>query len=184
MSIYNEIFKRECETKFGTFVKYFIFFKKDDGGIESYQVYLTKEDYLKVKGGKKPEELQIPIETINFILHSKIPRDENGNIINTGYVTNATANSVVYFALSFLNSNFFSVEQIKRLRLKYSIGNFIDGRFNKDEILNSFLVQSAFLFKSSHIHDRKMTDLKISSMNWINKNFFTNITDIMILLHI
>ena len=144
MSIYNEIFKRECETKFGTFVKYFIFFKKDDGGIESYQVYLTKEDYLKVKGGKKPEELQIPIETINFILHSKIPRDENGNIINTGYVTNATANSVVYFALSFLNSNFFSVEQIKRLRLKYSIGNFIDGRFNKDEILNSFLVQSAF----------------------------------------
>ena len=28
MSIYNEIFKRECETKFGTFVKYFIFSKK------------------------------------------------------------------------------------------------------------------------------------------------------------
>lgn len=79
------------------------------------------------------------------------------NKSKTAYVTNAVANSVVFYAMAYLNNKGLSPEEIKVLRLKYSFENINKRFFNMDELKNSFVNQSAFflnLYKEMNENDR------------------------------
>jgi hypothetical protein len=79
-----------------------------------------------------------------------------GNI-NTAYVTNAVANSVVFYAMAYLNNKGLSSIEIKKLRIKYSLGNLESRHFSADELKQSFVNQSIFflnLYKDMNEHDR------------------------------
>lgn len=75
----------------------------------------------------------------------------------TAYVTNASANSVVFYAMVYLNNKGLSPEEIENLRLKYSFENLDKHYFNIDELKHSFVNQSAFflnLYKEMNENDR------------------------------
>jgi hypothetical protein len=75
----------------------------------------------------------------------------------TAYVTNAVANSVVFYAMAYLNNKGLSPDEIKALRLTYSFENLNKRFFNMNELKNSFVNQTAFflnLYKEMNENDR------------------------------
>jgi hypothetical protein len=80
--------------------------------------------------------------------------EENNQI---AYVTNAVANSIVFYAMAYLNNKGVTPQEIKRLRIKYSFENLNADKFTPEEVKNSFINQSAFflnLYKYMNENDR------------------------------
>ncbi len=77
--------------------------------------------------------------------------------LQTAFVTNAVSNSLVFYAMAYLNNKGLTAMDIKNLRLKYSLENLEQQLFNKDELKTSFVNQSAFflnLYKEMNENDR------------------------------
>lgn len=77
--------------------------------------------------------------------------------IQTAFVTNAVANSVVFYAMAYLNNKGLTPIEIKNLRIKYSFENLNNKFFNMDELKASFVNQSVFflnLYKEMNENDR------------------------------
>ncbi|ROI10750.1 hypothetical protein EGI11_02335 [Chryseobacterium sp. H3056] len=172
---------RKCDTKFGDFVKYQMFFKTEEG-IESFQVYISSGDFKKIRSGIDIKELNLPPHTINFIKNEVVPRDELGNIIKTGYVTNATANSVVFYAFTFLNSLQLTPAKIVKLREKYSLENLEAKIFTAEELLNNFLAQSAFFLNLHSFMTENDRFRSFVEKEAHFKRFFPNLKDAASLL--
>lgn len=79
------------------------------------------------------------------------------NKSDTSYVTNAVANSIVFYAMAYLNNKGLSPIEIKELRTKYSFQNLETFFFTVEELKQSFVNQSAFfinLYKEMNENDR------------------------------
>jgi hypothetical protein len=136
------------ENNFGKFVKVF--------GVEeqsklNYWVYLKEKDYtLLINGASLDEAIKgYSDEVLDFLECGKAPvhTDPLTNSMvpcYKAYVTNAVANSIVFYAMMYLNNSGLTPIQIKGLRDKYSLGNLDQNKFTSDELRDSFLSQSAF----------------------------------------
>lgn len=60
------------------------------------------------------------------------------------YVTNASAQSVAFYAMAYLNNQGYDRNRIQALRRDMSLENMATGRFTIEELLESFEKQSAF----------------------------------------
>jgi len=60
------------------------------------------------------------------------------------YVTNATASSLAFYAMAFLNNQGYTAEQIRKMREKFSLENLNYKKFNIDELRTCFSNQSAY----------------------------------------
>lgn len=119
--------------------------------LHTYWVYLKLDDYNKIISPKSFNEVMenYPNSTKEFLLNGVAPsyhskENDTDLLIHDGYLTNATANSVVFYANAFLNNSGLSLTTIRNLRSKYSLGNLDLGYFSIDELRKSFLSQSAF----------------------------------------
>lgn len=69
--------------------------------------------------------------------------DVNSQLGANAFVTNATANSLCFFAMAYLN-NKLKPEEIRELRTKITPGALSEGRFTIEELRSSFELQSVF----------------------------------------
>ena len=129
-----------------------------------YWVYITKETFTKLQNGI-PLGIALqdyPLEIKEFLISGFAPTNESLLVferepIKSAYVTNASANSVVFYAMAYLNNKGLSPMEIQKLRLKYSFENLDKLFFNMDELKQSFVNQSAFflnLYKEMNENDR------------------------------
>lgn len=133
---------------FGEFVKI--------SGIEveynsQYWVYITKGEYEKLIEGQSLENVleNYSKEILDFLRTGNAPMFKNPingimTPIHKAYVTNAVANSVVFYAMMYLNYMGLTPNQIRDLRIKYSLGNLNQKKFTLDELREKFINQSAF----------------------------------------
>ncbi|MCF8460261.1 MAG: hypothetical protein K9G46_06025 [Flavobacteriales bacterium] len=129
-----------------------------------YWVYISKEAFVKLQNG-------IPLITAlkdysfdirEFLVSGFAPTEKSifsfqREPIQVAFITNAVANSVVFYAMAYLNNKGLSPIEIKDLRLKYSFGNLERHFFNTDELKHSFVNQSVFflnLYKEMNENDR------------------------------
>lgn len=149
------------ENQFGAFVK---IEGPDIVSGEDYWLYIKHEDYLLLQQGKEFEELikNYSEETKEFLIRGNAPKyicptTNEQRVSHKAYVTNASANSVVFYANAYLNNLGFSLSTITKLRQKYSIGNLNDKYFSVNELRESFINQSAFflnLYRQMNENDR------------------------------
>lgn len=161
--MYWKLFCKEFvfENQFGSFVK---ISGPDIITNEEYWTYIKYSDYLAINQGQRFDQIfkDYSQETLNFIVHGKAPTfkcpiTSENKISHKAYVTNASANSVVFYAGAYLNNMGMSLTQINKLREKYSIGNLQKKYFSPDELQKSFVNQSAFfinLYRFMNEHDR------------------------------
>lgn len=64
--------------------------------------------------------------------------------IKKGFVTNATANSVAFYAMAFLNNQGLTPSQIKRMREKFELEDLHEKEFSQEELKKCFLTQSVY----------------------------------------
>lgn len=64
--------------------------------------------------------------------------------VTKAYVTNASARSVAFYAMAYLNNQGYDKNKIAALRRDMSLENMATGRFTIEELLESFERQSAF----------------------------------------
>lgn len=161
--MYWKLFCRETvfQNQFGTFVK----IKGPDIKTgENYWIYIKYKDYLAVHQGVGFQEAfkEYSEETLEFMLRGNAPKyscpiTNEQKISHKAYVTNASANSVVFYAGAYLNNMGLSLTTIAKLREKYTIGNLNDKFFTVKELRESFINQSAFflnLYRKMNEHDR------------------------------
>lgn len=161
--MYWKLFCRETvfENQFGTFVK---ITGPDFKTGEIYWTYIKYEDYLAVHKGLRFVEIfkDYSKETLDFMINGNAPKyicpvTSKEKISHKAYVTNASANSVVFYAGAYLNNMGLSLTAITKLREKYTLGNLQNRFFSLDELRESFINQSAFfmnLYKQMNEHDR------------------------------
>jgi hypothetical protein len=129
-----------------------------------YWVYLSKEAFLGLQN-KVPVNVclrEYSLEIREFVISGISPLTNQTFLfqrepIQTAFVTNAVANSVVFYAMAYLNNKGLSPLEIKNLRLKYSLENLDKRFFNMDELKETFVNQSAFflnLYKEMNENDR------------------------------
>ncbi|MFD3393061.1 hypothetical protein U0R10_00365 [Aquirufa sp. OSTEICH-129V] len=136
------------ENNFGKFVKL--------AGIEEqsklmYWVYLKEGDYSLLLSGHSLDQALVGYssDVLTFLEFGTAPvyidpLSNNKIPCYWAYVTNAVANSIVFYAMMYLNNSGLSPSQIKGLRDKYSLGNLDQNKFTSEELRESFLSQSAF----------------------------------------
>lgn len=149
------------ENQFGAFVK---IQGPDVITGEIYRVYLKYKDYLSFHQGIPFNEAlkDYSEETIKFLVLGFAPRytcplTNLQKVSQKAYVTNASANSVFFYANAYLNNLGLSLTEIIKLRTKYSLGNLNDKYFSIEELRESFVNQSAFfinLYRRMNEHDR------------------------------
>jgi len=64
--------------------------------------------------------------------------------VRKAYVTNAVARSIVFYAVTYLNDQGYSPEAIREMRRELSLENLNANHFTVDDLLQSFVNQSAF----------------------------------------
>ena len=64
--------------------------------------------------------------------------------IKKGFVTNATANSVAFYAMAFLNNQDYTPSQIKQMREKFELEDLDEREFSQEELKKCFLRQSVY----------------------------------------
>ena len=129
-----------------------------------FWVYISKEAF---KGLQNKTPLNITLkdyslEIKEFLITGIAPSTNQTfffkrELIQTAFVTNAVANSVVFYAMAYLNNKGLSPAEIKKLRLKYSFENLEGNFFNLEELKCSFINQSVFflnLYKEMNENDR------------------------------
>ena len=129
-----------------------------------FWVYISKDAFDKLQNG-------IPLGTAlkdysldikEFLISGFAPTKNSifsfeRDPIQTAFVTNAVANSVVFYAMAYLNNKGLSPMEIKNLRIRYSFENLEKQFFNMEELKLSFVNQSAFflnLYKEMNENDR------------------------------
>lgn len=157
-SFCNEVF---FDNQFGKFVK---IQGPDIITEEFFWIYIKHEDYLTFKDSNKFDDVfkEYSDDTKNFLLSGTAPKyicteTNEQKISHKAYVTNASANSVVFYANAYLNNMGLSLSEITKLRVKYKLGNLHRNYFDKNELLESFINQSAFflnLYKLMNENDR------------------------------
>lgn len=147
--MYWKLFCKELifTNQIGKFVK---IYGKAIPSDRNYWVYINYIDYQNFNNGMSFEEAfkSYTKEDKQFLLFGTAPtflcKETNSEkVIFKAYITNAVANSVTFYAMSFLN-NFLTPNQIIKMRKKYSLGDFQKEKFSIDELRDSFLNQSAF----------------------------------------
>lgn len=86
-------------------------------------------------------ECQIPV--FEHDLTASEPLSDNKPVAKA-YVTNASARSVAFYAMAYLNNQGYDRNKIKALRRDMSLENMAAGLFTIEELLESFAKQSAF----------------------------------------
>jgi hypothetical protein len=131
---------------------------------KTFWVYISKEAFIDLQNG-------IPLRTAlknysldirEFLISGFAPTVNSifsfqRDPIQTAFVTNAVANSVVFYAMAYLNNKGLSPLEIKKLRLKYSFENLDKRFFNMAELKETFVNQSAFflnLYREMNENDR------------------------------
>ena len=129
-----------------------------------YWVYISKHAFVNLQNGTplKTALKDYPLDLREFLISGFAPTNNHmfsflREPIQTAFVTNAVANSVVFYAWAYLNNKGLSPLEIKNLRLRYSFDNLEKRVFNMDELKNSFVNQTAFflnLYKEMNENDR------------------------------
>lgn len=129
-----------------------------------YWVYISKETFIKLQSGMRLSVAlkDYPLEIKEFLISGFAPTDNSifsfqREPLQTVFVTNAVASSVVFYAMAYLNNKGLNSLEIKNLRLQYSFENLDSRFFNMDELKNSFINQSVFflnLYKEMNENDR------------------------------
>ncbi|MDQ3190195.1 MAG: hypothetical protein M3Q58_01225 [Bacteroidota bacterium] len=130
----------------------------------SYWVYISKDAFINLQNGipLKTALKDYTLEIREFLISGFSPTETSlfsfqREPIKTAYVTNAVTNSVVFYAMAYLNNKGLSALEIKNLRLQYSFENLEKKFFNMEELKHSFVNQSAFflnLYKEMNENDR------------------------------
>lgn len=129
-----------------------------------YWVYIAKDSFDNLQNGVPLQTAlkNYPLDIKEFLICGLAPTKDSiftfkREPIQTVFVTNSVANSVVFYAMVYLNNKGLSPIEIKNLRLKYSFGNLEKRFFNMEELRESFVKQSAFflnLYKEMNKNDR------------------------------
>lgn len=152
-----------------------------------YWVYISKDAFIDLQN-KSPLNIAlkdysleikeflisgISPSTNHFFLHERAP-------LQTAFITNSVANSIVFYAMAYLNNKGLNPSEIKNLKLKYSFENFEKDFFNMDELKKSFINQSAFflnLYKEMNENDRFEHFVKNLELQNRFKDVFKNYED-------
>lgn len=129
-----------------------------------FWVYISKVAFDNIQNGV-PLNIALKdysLEIREFLIAGFAPTEDSifsfqRNPKQTAFVTNAVANSVVFYAMAYLNNKGLSPEEIKNLRIKYSFDNLEKRFFNMEELKYSFINQSVFflnLYKEMNKNDR------------------------------
>jgi len=127
-----------------------------------YWIYITTHTYSLLLSGASLASITSSISEDTFKFLESGPDLASDNLteykgfIQKAFVTNATANTIAYYAFVYLTNLNLSGKQINNLRVKYSLEN-LGSSFKEDEIRNSLINQSAFflnLYKSMNENDR------------------------------
>lgn len=131
---------------------------------KSFWVYISKEAFSDLQNriplGTALKDYSLDIR--EFLISGFAPTENSifsfqRDPIQTAFVTNAVANSVVFYAMAYLNNKGLSPLEIKNLRLKYSFENLDKRFFNMEELKETFVNQSAFflnLYREMNENDR------------------------------
>jgi hypothetical protein len=129
-----------------------------------YWVYISKKSFIDLQNGvpliSALKEYSLDIK--EFLISGLAPTTSSifsfeREPIQIAYVTNAVANSVVFYAMAYLNNKGLTPLEIKNLRIKHSFHNLNNRFFNVDELKASFINQSVFflnLYKEMNQNDR------------------------------
>lgn len=127
-------------------------------------IYISRESFRLLQSGV-PVNMALKdysIDIKEFVISGFSPTNDSvfsfeREPLQTAFVTNAVANSVVFYAMIYLNNRGLTPNEIKELRTKYSLSNLDSGDFSKKELKDSFVNQSAFflnLYKEMNENDR------------------------------
>lgn len=129
-----------------------------------FWVYISKEAFDKMQNGVSLGTAlkDYSLEIREFLISGCAPTESSifsfqRVPIQTAFVTNAVANSVVFYAMAYLNNKGLSPTEIKNLRIRYSFKNLEKRFFNMEELKHSFVNQSVFflnLYKEMNENDR------------------------------
>lgn len=129
-----------------------------------FWVYISKEAFDNLQNGipLRVALKDYSLDIREFLISGFAPTENSifsfqREPIQTAYVTNAVANSIVFYAMAYLNNKGLSATEIRNLRLRYSFENLEKRFFNMDELKHSFVNQSAFflnLYKEMNENDR------------------------------
>jgi len=134
--------------------------KEKNIGENIFYVYITEKAYEELVDGLPIRKAlkDYPYEIKEFLMSGLAPHHPiKKTLERPAYITNAVANSVVFYAMAYLNNNGLTPTEIKTMREKYSFSNLDDCLFNRDELKLSFIKQSAFflnLYKEMMENDR------------------------------
>lgn len=143
------LIQTKVETPYGDFIK---FWGKEIRHQRHYWVYIKIQDCKANKFGRysitKLSEYSDDVK--DFLLKGIAPLKidiETGAMVvkRKVFITNSTANSVVFYAMTYLNNNF-SLSEIRDLRTIHSFNDFILN-FEFDELKKSFVEQSDSFLK-------------------------------------
>lgn len=101
--------------------------------------------------------------------------------IKKAFVTNATANSVAFYAMAFLNNQGYTPEQISKMRAKFGLENLYYKKFTLEELKSCFSNQSAYfinLYKYMNENDRFEKFAENTFQQETYKKIFKNYKDI------
>lgn len=131
---------------------------------KTYWVYISKGAFINLQNGiaLKIALKDYSLDVKEFLISGFAPTENSifsfqREPIQTAFVTNAVANSVVFYAMAYLNNKGLSPLEIKNLRLKYSFENLDEKNFNMEELKETFVNQSVFflnLYKEMNENDR------------------------------
>ncbi|MBS1537906.1 MAG: hypothetical protein JST20_09175 [Bacteroidetes bacterium] len=129
-----------------------------------FWVYISKKAFINLQNGTplKTALKDYSLDIREFLISGLAPTNNSifsfqREPIQIAYVTNAVADSVVFYAMTYLNNKVLSQIEIKNLRKRYSFENLEKRFFNMEELKSSFVNQSAFflnLYKEMNENDR------------------------------
>ena len=129
-----------------------------------FWVYISKEAFYNIQNGVSLSTAlkDYSLEIREFLISGFAPTENSifsfqREPIQTAFVTNAVANSVVFYAMAYHNNKGLSPIEIKNLRIRYSFENLEKRFFNMEELKHSFVNQCAFflnLYKEMNENDR------------------------------
>lgn len=183
------LLRTTIDTPSGKFIK---FHGKEIRHLRTFWVYIKAKDFIENKDNTYEIKnlLEYPKYVQDFLIKGIAPiyvDEETGEtrVNYKVYITNSTANSVVFYTMAFLNNNF-SLKEIKDLRNEYSFNEYISN-FEFEELRESLIKQSSFFLKLyrllmqndrfEYFIDNILSDEKFNSLfktrdrNSIKKNF-------------
>ncbi|MDH6357984.1 hypothetical protein [Parabacteroides sp. PF5-9] len=121
---------------------------------KSYWVYISKESFANLLNGM-PINIALKnysLDIKEFLICGFAPTSDSIFVskripIQKAFITNAVANSIVFYAITYLNNKGLSLSEIRDIKAKYSFKNIETRFFCIDELKASFINQSVFFLK-------------------------------------